>query len=150
MSEKVTPFVIPNAFYLFDDYPCPISVGEAIYPSVRHAVISWKTDDTEIKKQIEETGLSADLKDLENSIVDVSPNWNINNIMRKFEEYTLKKFTENPDLGDKLISTNEILKDEPIPGVSSLLINELNSINNYRGIVLMLVRDRLKNQKTLV
>ncbi|MCC7436321.1 hypothetical protein IT402_00375 [Candidatus Nomurabacteria bacterium] len=134
-----------------DDYKYNKRLYNIVYPSVRHTVLSWKTDDLDIKKRISETLLPANLKELENSIRLTSSLWKWGFIKNFFEEYTLKKFSENPEFAKKLLATYpKKIIGGLLPGQANFMINELQDIPGYEGKVLMQVRDNLRKQKVLI
>lgn len=131
-----------------DDYRCPIRLYNIVYPSVRHAVLSWKTDDLDIKKIISETTLPANLKDVETSIRTTSSVWKWGFIKEYFENYTFKKFNTHPEFAKKLLLTGtKKLLGGLMPGQANFMIDELQGTQNYEGLVLMKVREHLRKQK---
>ena len=147
MNNHPIPFGIPNALFLYDDYPHPISVGGITYPSVRHAVLSFKTMVVKIKKEIAQTTLPSDLKDYELEMP--APRWwKKEFILGLGKILTLRKFKENPHLAEKLQATGETyLNDLPYSGQGDYGIKELTEVYNYRGNILMDVREILRKQK---
>lgn len=153
MEQKLCPFGIENGLFLYDDYKLnsPIILENGIaYPSVLHALLSRKTADFEKQKQIATIELPANLKDYERSLqaVDI---WNERFILASLEEITEIKFYKNPSLLKRLLDTGDIeLKDTPVTGPLLLgFIDDVASIENYRGKNLMKVRSILRNKKPL-
>ncbi len=147
MENKIVTFPSAGYLWLCDDYNYSIRLYNVVYPSVRHAVLSWKTDDLSLKEEISKTILPADLKDLVNSIRKVSTMWKHGFIRGFFEEYTLKKFLED-SLKKRLLATNPMpFKKVLMSGQADLSIDELREIEGFEEQVLMKTREILLKQK---
>lgn len=147
-ETEIISFVGSGRYCLCDDYKHNIRLYNIVYPSVRHAVLSWKTDDLSIRKSISEAYLPANLKEVENSITETSNMWKIGNIKSFFESYTFKKFNDVPEFAEILLSTgNKNLLGQIPEGLENFFINELQTEKQFEGLVLMKVRDALRKQK---
>lgn len=152
--EKICPFGIENGIFLYDDYKGDFHITtinkEIRYPSVFHALLSFKTDYIEKQREIATTELPAILKEYERSLI-APPYWKKDFILDILETLTIQKFSENPALLKKLLATGDTeLKDAPITGTNLFgIIDELADIENYQGKNLMKVRHRLRNEKPL-
>lgn len=143
-STEILSFAGSGNICFCDDYKFDIRIYNIVYPSIRNAVLSWKTDDLEIKRLISKTILPFDLKDLENEITNVSSMWKPGIIKSFFESYTFKKFNSVTLFAQKLISTgNKKLSNNLMLKEANLMINELQNFENFEGITLMNVRDML-------
>lgn len=150
VNDRIISFANSGKICLCDDYPYPMRLYSTVYPSVRHAVLSWKTDDISTKILISRTLLPADLKDLENSIKKVGSIWKLGQIKSFFESYTFKKFNSVNEYAQKLLSTDPLyLFDGRMKDEADLRINELQKIDNFNGVTLMKIRESLKKQKAL-
>ncbi len=92
-------------FCLCDDYPCDIPVGTELYPSVRHAVLSYKTDDLQIKARIKNARTPADLRAIEQTIPPGS-RWNAFLAEKLLEHFSLIKFNRYPECAAVLKGTH--------------------------------------------
>jgi hypothetical protein len=142
--EVLKPFGIENGFFLLDDYlddDLGYKTLGLCFPSVRHIVLSYKTKDPKIKKQISQTKLPADLKDFELSI-ETPDYWTPEYIYQKMYSWTLYKFEKNKVLGEKLKAINP--KDLKENLEKRYDIEELQKIvPDYRIAILTKVRERL-------
>ncbi len=151
VNKKFLPFGIKNAFCFYDDYnnDFSITVEGISYPSVRNALLSLKTESEEIKKEISKIKLPSDLKDYE-LLMPTPKYWSKTYVLVLMEALTLRKFKERKDFRDKLEATGDVyLNDEPMPGQGRFDIEEVLDEPNYRGKMLMRVRDKLRKQKAL-
>ena len=149
MNKKPIPFGIPNAFFLYDDYyskDFPVYVNGLAYPSARQAVISFKTQSIETKRELGNLMLPSDLKDFEMSI-STPRYWTKVYILSLYEELTIGKFLQNPEWKKCLIDSKDFyLDDIPFEGQGHYDIEELKNEKNYRGETLMRVRNKLIQQ----
>ncbi len=135
---------------LCDDYRYFIEINYIIYPSIRHAVLSWKTTDVELKNKISMTLLPADLKTLEQSIPVTYHLWSKNFILSLYNKYTFQKFNDSsaPLFAEVLLATNhkEIIAGL-MKGQALFTIDEIADVHNYEGALLMTARDFLHTKK---
>ncbi len=149
MEKTLSPFGIPNAYCLYDDYSSDffIEVKGIRYPSVRHAVLSFKTADENVKKELSTILLPSDLKDYELAM-PTPQYWSRDYVLRLMKVLTLKKFKERNDFWKVLEATGEVvLEDIRFTDEKVLDIEEVATLPNYRGKILMQVREKLTKQK---
>lgn len=147
MAEKtLLSYGVENACYLCDDYiDFTITLYGITYPSVRHAVLSLKTNDQKLKLEISKTLLPFDLKDLEKRITR-SECWTKEFAQEAREELTFVKFESRPDFVTLLCATrNIVLTYTPFDGEGVTQIEEL--ITEDYGLTLMRVRDYWQKKK---
>jgi hypothetical protein len=143
MADLLKPMGIENGLFLYDDYLVDSAciTSEISFPSVRHVVLSSKTNDPQIKKKIAETKLPADLKDLELSI-QTPDYWTAEYIYQKMFYWTLYKFKKNKEFGEKLKAIDPSSLQETAKhhyGIKELVDN----FPNYRVEILIEVRKKI-------
>lgn len=127
-----------------DDYPHKVTIDGIDYPSVRHAVLSLKTENYQIRKQIASCTLPADLKNIERSIVRLAPRWNKDFIIKSLERFTFQRFKNDPDLKQSLVSTYpKKIENGLYKGLHRFDIDEVCDETNTYGIILMGIRANL-------
>jgi len=134
--------------WLSNFYPCEITIGRKIYPTVEHAYMSAKSNDKNWKMTCQNTNISAGkIKRMSNKIV-VIDNWNEMklSVMRGF---LLQKFTKEPfktlllQTGDEYIQEGNTWKDK-FWGFDI----ESNEGENNLGKIIMEIREQLKSKTT--
>lgn len=144
-EEKiVSSFLSQGNVCFYDDYQCPIEFQGIVYPSVRHAVLSLKTDAVAVKRQIAGKLLPLTLQEFD-ATLPVPAYWTEEFILEWLRKLTYRKFTENTVLKKKLCETGEDeIVDVPEKELDDygLISNEKHE--NYLGKILMEVRELLK------
>ncbi len=148
-KEKESVFVGENSICFYDDYPEPLMVQGIQYPSIRHAVLSLKTESPEIKRKIASTLFASDLKELSDTIPD-PPYWNVTFVMEWLELFTYRKFIENPDLEQRLLDTHDrTLLKVVLSEANNYLIYPPGLEMGWQAKILTEVRKKLSFKKTL-
>ncbi len=133
-----------NMVCLNDNYIHPVIFEEITYPSLRHVLVSLKTEDPNLKLKISKTMFPADLKELEQSI-PTPFYWDKEYIINFLSKLTSKKFRESTKLRNILILTDpKILR----PKNSPYQIEEIKD-EDY-GLILMEERKNYVKQKALL
>lgn len=130
--------------FLCDDYACQLQIGDVLFPSVRNAILSYKTKDVAIKKKVAVTTIPADLKDLERSMPTPSY-WTKHFILGMLRVYTYKKFKQNPELGKRLLATHpKKLVDALEDGLQRFQIDEIKEVYALEhGKIVMQIREKI-------
>lgn len=143
-EKNIISFPKEGNIWLCSEYKSPLEHEGLVYPSVRHAILSCKTDDIEAKKKIIDTLLPADLKDLERKITPVKK-WSVLYVRSLLSFFTLLKFQRHLDLRKKLIETGaKKLLHELRGDQANFEINEISVAANDTGDILMITRELVK------
>ncbi|MEK7228076.1 MAG: hypothetical protein AAB681_01825 [Patescibacteria group bacterium] len=149
--NEISSFLNTGNICFYDSYITQgfsVEIDGIKYPSVRHAVLSYKTESVEERGRIAAMIFPSDLKEYE-MLLPAPKYWKTDFVLKTFEEVTFRKFMENPVFAEKLDATgNKYLMDKRDKSVGEYDIAELIKIENYDGIVLMRTREKLRKQKT--
>lgn len=147
---QILSFLHTGNVCFYDSYSTKgfeIEIDGIKYPSVRHAVLSFKTRAKEVRRKIAEIQFPSDLKEYEMSITP--PRWwHPRFVLEIMESITLRKFEENPEFAQKLEATGDKeLLDNRDKSEGKYDIQEVAWMVNYLGVILMKVRNTLRKQK---
>ena len=109
MSREITRFDGEYRF-LSNFWLCEVSLGGLIYPSSEHAFQAQKSLHLYERARVMDAPTPGDAKRMGRSLT-LRPGWDV---FRKQAMLTVlvAKFTQNPDLGERLVSTEDVPLEE--------------------------------------
>jgi ribA/ribD-fused uncharacterized protein len=91
--------------FLSNFYPAKVVFEGELYPAVEHAYVAAKTLDKEMRRQIAAIVKASDVKRFGRKI-ELRPDWD-DVKLSIMEELVRQKFTNNPELKQKLLATDD-------------------------------------------
>ena len=144
MSEKITSFSGEHAF-LSNFYPSPIRINNEYYLTGEHAFQAAKTDNKMERDEIAAADTPGKAKKMGRKVT-LRPNWEETKYA-KMRAIVEAKFTQNPDLAQKLIDTGDAELIEGNNWGDRTWGTVDGAGKNWLGEILMLVRDKLKDSR---
>ena len=131
--------------FLSNFYPAPITFEGHVYPTSEHLYQALKTEISSEREFVRNAGTPGESK-RRGRQTTVRENWNAIKIA-KMREVVREKFLQNPELGRKLLDTDDALLVEENTWNDQFWGVCRGKGENYLGLVLMNVRLELRRKE---